>query len=168
MLTGVIPSSSSGISISNNDTNVGVALTINFGRYLSVSPASAGIVTVTAPSSIPTGISKNSSSYIATEGQTIFLSEYVVGSIDVFLNGSHLNEDEYTADNGTSIILNEGASEDDLLEIISSQILFIPFGDYGDFSPVTTDPFGIPISPAFDALTDPPATVAVNDLGTLS
>ncbi len=168
LLTNVIPSSSSGISISNNDENVGVALTINFGRYLSVSPASAGIVTITAPSSIPTGISKNSSSYIATEGQTTFLSEYVVGSIDVFLNGSHLNEDEYTADNGTSIILNEGASEDDLLEIVSSQILFIPFGDYGDLSPVTTDPFGIPISPAFDALTDPPATVAINDLGTLS
>jgi hypothetical protein len=168
LLTNVIPSSSSGISISNNDENVGVALTINFGRYLSVSPASAGIVTVTAPSSIPTGISKNSSSYIATEGQTIFLSEYVVGSIDVFLNGSHLTEDEYTADNGTSIVLNESASEDDLLEIVSSQILFIPFGDYGDFSPVITDPFGIPISPAFDALTDPPATVAINDLGTLS
>jgi hypothetical protein len=61
-----------------------------------------------------------------------------------------------------------GADSLDLLEIVLSQILFIPFGDYGDFSAVTTDPFGIPISPTFDALTDPPATVAINDLGTLS
>ena len=141
---------------------------INFGRYLNVSPASAGIVTVTTPSSIPTGISRNATSFIATEGQSVFLSEYVVGSIDVFLNGIRLNESEYAASNGTSITLNETASEDDLLEIVSSQILFIPFGDYGDFGAITSDAFGIPTSPTFDALTDPPAIVAINDLGPLS
>jgi hypothetical protein len=168
LLTGVIPSSSTGISIRKDDINVGVAVTINFGRYLNVSPASAGIVTVTTPSSIPTGISRNATSFIATEGQSIFLSEYVVGSIDVFLNGIRLNESEYVASNGTSITLSETASADDLLEIVSSQILFIPFGDYGDFGAVTSDAFGIPTSPTFDALTDPPAIVAINDLGPLS
>ena len=167
LLTGVIPSSTAGINISNNDTNVGVALTINFGRYLNVSPASAGIVTVTTPSSIPTGISKNSTPFVATEGQTSFVANYVVGSIEVFLNGIRLSESEYIADNGEVILLNEGASENDLLEVVNSQILFIPFGDYGDLGQVETDAFGIPISPSFDALTDPPATVAVNDLGQL-
>ena len=167
LLTGVIPSSTAGINISNNDTNVGVALTINFGRYLNVSPASAGIVTVTTPSSIPTGISKNSTSFVATEGQISFATNYVVGNIEVFLNGIRLSESEYIADNGEVILLNEGASENDLLEVVNSQILFIPFGDYGDLGQVETDAFGIPISPSFDALTDPPATVAVNDLGQL-
>ena len=167
LLTGVIPSSTAGINISNNDTNVGVALTINFGRYLNLSPASAGIVTVTTPSSIPTGISKNSTSFVATEGQISFATNYVVGNIEVFLNGIRLSESEYIANDGEVILLNEGASENDLLEVINSQILFIPFGDYGDLGQVETDAFGIPISPSFDALTDPPATVAVNDLGQL-
>jgi hypothetical protein len=167
LLTGVIPSSTAGINISNNDTNVGVALTINFGRYLNVTQASAGIVTVTTPSSIPTGISKNSTPFIATEGQTSFSVSYTVGNIDVFLNGIRLSETEYVADDGEVILLNDGLSQDDLLEVVNSQILFIPFGDYGDLGQVETDAFGIPISPSFDALTDPPATIAVNDLGYL-
>jgi hypothetical protein len=46
-LTG-ITASGSGVIIKDNDTTVGTAATINFGDNLSVSPASSGIVTVTA------------------------------------------------------------------------------------------------------------------------
>ena len=168
LLTGVIPSSSTGINISNNNVNVGVALTINFGRNLTVSQASVGIVTVTTSLSSPTGVSRNTTSFIATNGQTLFSTTYNVGQIDVFLNGIRLSETEYVADNGTSITLNEGAALDDLLEVVSNQILFIPFGDYGDFSSLVSDAFGSAISPTFDALSDPGPTLAINDLGELS
>ena len=46
-LINVIPSSTAGINIKNDDNTIGVAGTINFGANLDVSPASAGIVTVT-------------------------------------------------------------------------------------------------------------------------
>ena len=46
-LINVIPSSTAGINIKNDDNTIGVAGTINFGANLDVTPVSAGIVTVT-------------------------------------------------------------------------------------------------------------------------
>jgi len=50
LLTGVV-AAGSGVIITDDDTLVGTAGTINFGANLSVSPVSAGVVTVTASSS---------------------------------------------------------------------------------------------------------------------
>ena len=56
--------------------------------------------------------------YTATAGQTTFTGSdndsqtmaYVAGRIDVYLNGSHLNQtDDYVATNGTSVVLQAGA-----------------------------------------------------------
>ena len=48
-LTGVV-ASGSGVVVKNSGSTVGTAGTINFGDNLSVSPASAGIVTITGSS----------------------------------------------------------------------------------------------------------------------
>lgn len=65
--------------------------------------------------------------YIATTNQTTFSGSdnnattlsYTPGSIDVHLNGVLLDESEYTASNGTSIVLNAGAAVNDILKVTS-------------------------------------------------
>ena len=52
-ITGVI-AQGIGVSVSDENTAVGVAATINFGKYLDVSPISAGIVTVSVPNLVGT------------------------------------------------------------------------------------------------------------------
>ena len=61
---------------------------------------------------------KSAISTIAGAGQTIFNGTYTVGFVDVFLNGVKQSEDEYTATSGSNIILDVGASEGDLIEVI--------------------------------------------------
>ena len=66
--------------------------------------------------------------YTATAGQTTFTGSdndsetmaYTAGRIDVYLNGSHLNQtDDYVATNGTSVVLQSGASAGDILHVVS-------------------------------------------------
>ena len=54
----------------------------------------------------------------ATAGQTTFSGTYTVGFVDVYLNGVKLSEDQYTATTGTNIVLDEGASENDIVEVV--------------------------------------------------
>lgn len=60
------------------------------------------------------GISQ-SEEFTATEGQTTFTTNYDVGYVQVFLNGVRLDTADYTATNGTSIILNTGATAGDVI-----------------------------------------------------
>ena len=66
--------------------------------------------------------------YTATAGQTSFTGSdndsqtmaYTAGRIDVYLNGSRLNvTDDYTASNGTSVVLSAGAQAGDSLVVVS-------------------------------------------------
>lgn len=65
--------------------------------------------------------------YTATASQTTFtgadnttqILEYAPGFINVFLNGIKLAESDYTATNGTSVVLDVAASAGELLEIVS-------------------------------------------------
>jgi hypothetical protein len=57
--------------------------------------------------------------FTATAGQTSFTVSYTPGLIDVFYNGSKLVASEYTASNGTTVVLANAAVLNDLLEIIS-------------------------------------------------
>jgi hypothetical protein len=66
--------------------------------------------------------------YTATAGQTTFTGSdndggtlaYTAGRIDVYLNGSHLNQtDDYVATNGTSVVLQSGATVGDILHIVN-------------------------------------------------
>lgn len=65
--------------------------------------------------------------FTATAGQTTFTptSGYTIGYCDVYLNGVRLvNADDYTASNGTSVVLSSGAAAGDTVEIVA----FIPRG----------------------------------------
>ncbi len=59
-------------------------------------------------------------SYTATAGQTTFSVTYDVGFVDIWLNGIKLLDGtDFTATNGTSIVLTTGASVGDLVDIIA-------------------------------------------------
>jgi hypothetical protein len=58
-------------------------------------------------------------SFTATSGQTTFTVNYEVGYVEVFLNGVLLNAADYTASNGTSVILATGATTGAIVEVIA-------------------------------------------------
>jgi len=55
--------------------------------------------------------------FTATANQTTFTASYTVGAIEVFLNGVRLQAADYTASNGTSIVLATGATVGDILSV---------------------------------------------------
>ena len=74
------------------------------------------------------GATRTEFDYTATAGQTTFTGNdndseslsYTAGQIDVYLNGSHLNQtDDYVATNGTSVVLQAGANAGDILHIVA-------------------------------------------------
>jgi hypothetical protein len=78
-------------------------------RYLGV-PATG--VTTTAY--------RTQTEFTATAGQTTFsVPSYTPGFIDVYRNGALLGSADYTATNGTTVVLNNAASSGDLVETIS-------------------------------------------------
>jgi len=58
--------------------------------------------------------------FTATSGQTSFAtSGYTVGMLDVYLNGIKLASADFTASNGSDVVLASGASADDIVEVVS-------------------------------------------------
>jgi hypothetical protein len=90
-------------------TNYGIA-----GQVLT----SAGNATPTW--STPSSTSFASQLFTATAGQTSFTipGGYAAGLIEVFANGYKLNSTDYTASNGTTVVLNTGLSAADELEVV--------------------------------------------------
>jgi len=70
---------------------------------------------------------RTTNTFTATEGQTTFAVNYSLGNIEVFLNGTRLNGNDYTATNGTSIVLNVAASAGDIIDTIA----FVSAGPQG-------------------------------------
>jgi hypothetical protein len=60
--------------------------------------------------------------YTATAGQTTFSATYNVGYITVFLNGVKLSGADFTATNGTSVVLTVAANLNDVVELIASNV----------------------------------------------
>jgi hypothetical protein len=56
--------------------------------------------------------------FTATAGQTTFTTTYDVGQIDVFYNGSKLNPSEFTATNGTTVVLAQAATLNAQISIV--------------------------------------------------
>jgi len=111
-VTGIVTAS----SFNGSGTNLtGIVTSIIAGTNITIS-GSTGQVTINGPTS--SSSIKNVETYTATEGQTSFSATYTIGYVDVFLNGVKLSETQYTASNGTSIVLNEGTSLDDIVEIV--------------------------------------------------
>ena len=57
--------------------------------------------------------------FTATANQTTFSVSYTVGFAEVFLNGSKLSAADFTATNGTSIVLASGATVGDTVDVVA-------------------------------------------------
>jgi hypothetical protein len=57
--------------------------------------------------------------FTATAAQTTFSVTYTVGFVDVYYNGSKLSSSEYTATNGTSVVLGTACAVNDIVETIA-------------------------------------------------
>ena len=75
---------------------------------------------------ISQGTTRTEFVFTATDGQTTFSTDdsstalaYVVGKIDVFLNGVRLAPADFTATNGTSIVLASGANTSDVMLVVA-------------------------------------------------
>ena len=80
---------------------------------MSTSPAASTVSTITLNAS-----TSNITEFVSTSNQTTYSITYVPNSILVFLNGILLdNGVDYTATNGTSIVLTNGAAADDVLTV---------------------------------------------------
>jgi hypothetical protein len=91
----------------------GIVTSIVAGTGITIS-GSTGQVTINT-----TGPVRTITSFIATANQTTFSVAYTIGYIDVYLNGSRLNATEYTASNGTTVVLSPGATLGDAVDMIS-------------------------------------------------
>jgi hypothetical protein len=86
-------------------TGTGVNNIVDVIKYTSAFTASSALRQVTY--------------FTATAGQTTFTVSYTPGLVDVFYNGSKLASSEYTASNGTTVVLTNAAVLNDTLEIIA-------------------------------------------------
>ena len=87
--------------------------------------------------------------FTATAGQTSFSVSYIIGAVQVYRNGIRLVEDsDYSANTGTSVVLTNGANVDDSIVVVESLGLF----DVNQTGIVTTSNLGIGTTSAFDAL----------------
>lgn len=57
-------------------------------------------------------------SYTATAGQTTFNVIYGVPYVDVYVNGVHLSNEDYTANNGNTVVLTEACSAGDQVDVV--------------------------------------------------
>jgi len=62
---------------------------------------------------------RTSQTFTASSGQTTFSFSYTIGFLDVFVNGVKLASSEFTATNGTSVVLAVGSFVGDIVELIS-------------------------------------------------
>ena len=87
---------------------------------MSTSPAATTVSSITLNAS-----TSNITEFVSTSNQTTYSITYVPNSILVFLNGILLdNGVDYTATNGTSIVLTNGAAADDVLTVDKGDYTF--------------------------------------------
>ena len=87
---------------------------------MSSSPAATTVSTITLNAS-----TSNITEFVSTSNQTTYSITYTPNSILVFLNGILLdNGVDYTATNGTSVVLTNGAAADDVLTVDKGDYTF--------------------------------------------
>ena len=109
----------------DNDGNALVAGALYFSTTQNVMKVYDGASWITATSAGATSLLRFR--YVATSGQTTFSGAdaasatltYTVNNIAVHRNGVTLDTSEYTASNGTSIVLNVAAGTGDIVDIIA-------------------------------------------------
>ena len=89
------------------------------GQTYSISGGPTYVYNGTAWVVLTPGNQFNRTVFTATAGQTTFTMNYVVGAIDVYRNGVKLAPADFTATNGTSIVLANSCTVGDTIEVIS-------------------------------------------------
>ena len=69
--------------------------------------------------STSSGVSFVVTDFTATAGQTTFTVTYTVGLVEVYRNGAKLAQADYTASNGTTIVLATPALAGDIIEVVA-------------------------------------------------
>ena len=78
-------------------------------------------------------------SFTATAGQTSFgTSGYQAGFLDVYLNGVKLAAADYTASNGSDVVLGAGAAVNDILEIVAFETFTVSDGNFSGTTTLAT------------------------------
>jgi len=75
------------------------------------------VVTYRPVSGVEQNALRTKTSFTASASQTTFAVDYTPGLIDVYFNGSHLASEEYTANNGTTIVLTEAAVGGEVVDV---------------------------------------------------
>ena len=122
-ITGVLTASNGiqGIGIQSGGVNIttGIITTLNFvGTAVSTITNSSGLVEINVKAG---QFTRGTSTFTATAGQTSFSVNYTPNFIDVFLNGVKLTSSEFTATNGTSVVLTDAAFVDDIIDVVVFQ-----------------------------------------------
>jgi hypothetical protein len=112
------------------------AMTINSSGAIAVNGSfgTAGqVLTTQGSGSVPTWTTATAAtasytrtSFTATVGQTTFSATYTAPYIQVYQNGTLLNATDYTATNGTTVILAIGAFTGDIIETVAFNL--VPIG----------------------------------------
>jgi hypothetical protein len=89
----------------------------NSGSAISLS--GDAIVFISAIASDIQPVTYVTTTFTATAAQTTFTVSYTAGLVEVFLNGAKLSGADFTATNGTSIVLASGANAGDTVDVIA-------------------------------------------------
>jgi hypothetical protein len=108
--------------------------------------AASSVAGPTGPTGNAAVASYTRTSFTATAGQTTFTVSYTVGYVQVYLNGVFLNGSDYTATNGTSIVLATAAGLNDIVEVVAINVN--TFGQ-GPVGPTGTAGATGPTGPAY-------------------
>jgi hypothetical protein len=123
-LAGTLGATSGGTGISSyavgdllfaNTTTSLDRLTVGANGYILASNGTAPAWVANTAS----GVSFTVTDFTATASQTTFTVTYVVGLVEVYRNGVKLAIADYTASNGTTIVLATGANAGDVIEVIA-------------------------------------------------
>ena len=93
--------------------------TTAINRPLTYAEFDANFININAAISTNASSSYSKTSIIASEGQTTFTATYIVGYVAVYVNGVFLNPQDYTAVNGSTVILIQSVAANSIVEIFS-------------------------------------------------
>jgi hypothetical protein len=111
---------------------------------------------------LPTNALRTITTFTATAAQTTFSVSYTQGLIDVFYNGSCLAQSEYTATNGTSIILATACQLNDIVVVYAYSYSVGAYSGIGGSGTINTIPKFTASSTIGDsAITDNGTTVTL-------
>jgi len=108
--TGVYTHSGTTLTRVYTSSSTGSLLNLSGNARVFISPSASDLVL--------SANAFNVNTFTATSNQTTFSVNYTVGTIEVFLNGIKLLQSDYTATNGTTVVLDDGADAGDNVEIV--------------------------------------------------